>query len=285
MKSKALHTLQSLRSHLVVLILSGSGVPFALRLNARKLSILVLFVSSVFLTSITGSLLFFRELEINRRLEERVLELEMREQLAASPTIEVAPAVERDFVAPTIPLVLAPISTVKKEPLVISAAPPTVTVPGTRAVANAESTAAKIAPPTELPSATVKARLGDLSIDCAPESCTSKLTLFPTSTGNAQGHLLVILETEIPRIGAARSAASSVRTRYFVYPGNLSRDELTQSDISRLERKPFKFQRVLNTTVDFKISNLLRPIAVNVYLYDASKSLIHHERKVIDTVE
>ena len=48
-------------------------------------------------------------------------------------------------------------------------------------------------------------------------------------------------------------------------------------------RKPFRISRALQTTAQFKIAKLLRPLAVNVYLFDRNKTLVTHERKVIET--
>src|SRR4051812_25561038 len=79
MGSKFVH---NAKSHLNLLIQTNAGSPLSLRLNVRKVYLLAFLLSTVYLTTIAGSLLFFREVEINRKLEERVLELEMREKLS-----------------------------------------------------------------------------------------------------------------------------------------------------------------------------------------------------------
>ena len=58
-----------------------------------------------------------------------------------------------------------------------------------------------------------------------------------------------------------------------------------QDALTELARKPFRFTRALQTTATFAIGKLLRPLAVNAYLFDANKTLIHHERKVIEREE
>jgi len=260
-----------LRSSLFVLIHSGQGVPFALRLNVRKLSGWVLTVSFTFIATAVGTLLFFRELEINRKLEEQLLVFQTKEKLVSLGT------------APTRPLP-GPGS-------LISGTPPTPAVtapvpePTAERTTSALASAGISAAPTEpAPVAAVAARLGDLGVECFEEECSVRIAMVPTRTGTAQGELLMVLETEVPRIGTG-NPTTQVRKRYFLYPGNTTRDELPEEALPEIQRKTFRFTRGLQTTATFTIGKLLRPLAVNVYLYDHEKNLIHHERKAIEREE
>lgn len=268
-----------LKSNILLVVHAGSGSPLALRVQVRKVVIFSLLISGIFLSSVVGTLLFFREMEINRQLSRQVLEFRITDQLS-----KLAGKIE-SFAAPAVPVaapgpnfVMAPKTEIRKpDAIKIDAVPlPSVAPESPPRVAKAESVkpiAARTDP---------RARLGDLSTDCEGELCTVKLALIPTSAGIAQGYLLVILELEVPRIGAATTSAQ-MRKRYLIYPGNITRDELTQDDVNALEGKSFKFSRALQTSVDFTVSSLLRPLAVNVYLYDSAKTLVHHERKPIET--
>jgi len=258
-----------LRPSLFVLIHAGQGIPFALRLNVRRLSGWLLTVSFTFLATVVGSLLFFRELEINRKLEEQLLVFQTKEKLLALGT------------APTRPLP-GPGSLISGTPPAAPAAAPT-------APETAERTTSALASPT-LPNpapevaTAVSARLGDLAVECLEEECSVRIAMVPTRTGTAQGELLMVLETEVPRIGTG-NPTTQVRKRYFLYPGNQTRDELPEEAINEIQRKTFRFTRGLQTTATFTIGKLLRPLAVNVYLYDHTKTLIHHERKAIEREE
>jgi len=214
-----------------------------------------------------GSLLFFRELEINRKLEEQLLVFQTKEKLLALGT------------APTRPLP-GPGS-------LISGTPPAAPAAAAPVVETADRTTSALASPT-LPApeavAAVAARLGELAVECLEEECSVRLAMVPTRTGTAQGELLMVLETEVPRIGTG-NPTTQVRKRYFLYPGNQTRDELPEEALNEVQRKTFRFTRGLQTTATFTIGKLLRPLAVNVYLYDHTKTLIHHERKAIEREE
>lgn len=257
-----------LRSSLFVLIHSGQGVPFALRLNVRKLSGWVLTVSFTFLATGIGSLLFFRELEINRKLEEQLLVFQTKEKLVSLGT------------APARPLP-GPGS-------LISGTPPTPAAPApeptTERTTSALASAGPSVPVEPAAVTAVAARLGDLAVECFEEECQVRLAMVPTRTGTATGELLMVMETEVPRIGTG-NPTTQVRKRYFLYPGNTTRDELPDEALNEVQRKPFRFTRGLQTTATFTIGKLLRPLAVNVYLYDHDRNLIHHERKAIEREE
>jgi hypothetical protein len=275
---------------------SSNGSPVAFQLDVRAASLVVLLVSSLLLMSVSGSLLFFRELEINRKLEERVLELEITEKLAR---MSAAPNVSVQRVADSMPAVVSPPSIPFGRIPLLSAMNPE-----TNEDADSDAEAAPVAAdPTPVPKPTlaeensparetpalhelkmVAPRVGVLNADCAGEKCSVSLSLVPTGPGLVQGSLLVILETEIPRIGTA-NANAAIRERYFIYPGETFRDELPQTELAKIPAKPFHFSRGLQSNVDFNVGSLLRPLAVNVYIFDTQHNLIQHERKDIGTVD
>jgi hypothetical protein len=243
--------LPSLKSQIVLMVQSTVGVPHAFRLDVRAASLIVLMVSSLLLISLCGSLLFFRELEINRKLVDRVLELEISEKLANLNSLSNTLVTRM----PTGTAITTGEAIHKDTPE---------TTPATNA---AEAT---------------KARVGLLNVECASESCSVSLSLVPTEPGLVRGSLLVVLETEIPRIGTAK--ASAIRERYFIYPGETSMDEVSQEALLKIPGKIFHFSKGLQSTVEFNIGGLLRPLAVNVYLFDTEHNLIQHERKVIENL-
>ena len=136
----------------------------------------------------------------------------------------------------------------------------------------------------QLAEPTVSARLGSLSSECQADNCSLKLELLPSGNGISQGELLIILETEVPRIGTG-GYHSNQRKQFIFYPGYYSKDEFSISDVANFEKRPFKFSKTLSASVNFKVTRLLRPLALNIYLFDSRKTLIHHERKVIDLDE
>jgi hypothetical protein len=240
----------ALKPHLFVLVHTGDGNPYAARLNLRKVSRMFLATGFTLTLASVGSLLFFRELELNRKLQDRLLELETREKIAAAGP------------APSVP---APRIVAAKEP-------PPAEVP----IVENDS----IVPGMHASGGV--ARIADINAECVADECQVKFAMVPVQPGTAQGQLLVILETEVPRIGTG-NPTTQVRKRYFIYPGNEARDELTQSQLVTLPRKPFRCSRALQTSARFKIAKLLRPLAVNIYLFDRKQTLLTHERKVIET--
>jgi hypothetical protein len=215
--------------------------PYAVRLSLARVSRYALFLFLLFATFFLGTLLFFRELELNRKLQEHVLRLETEKRL-----YQTYPLPER----------------------VLAAAPPVALAPP-----------APTETPAESPAETF-ARINELRTDCLEGTCSVKLGMVTTRPGAAVGQLLLVLETEVPRIGSA-GPNSPVRKRYFLSPGETSLDELDPNRLSTFDQKPFRFSRGLQTTSAFKIGKLLRPLAINAYIFDTEKTLLHHERKVV----
>lgn len=250
------------RPHLFVQVHAGTGSPYAVRVNSKKLVGLVLFLATAYCVFLTGSLLFFRELEVSRKLSEKVLEFETGQKLAQQIQLAARNVAASGTAGPDV------------SPAAKTTAP--TTAPATVKAPEI----AKAVTPTGISSA----RIADLVASCSEDGCQAKLSMVPVSTGVAQGQLLVILETEIPRIGSA-SPGSNVRRRFFTYPSNQTKDELSQQDLEQLQRKAFRFSRALQTTVKFNIGKLLRPLAVNIYLFDSAGNRTHHERKPLEREE
>lgn len=260
-----------LKPNVFLLLHSGSGTPFAMRVDLRKLSMLLALIAVAFLLFLTGTLGFFRELENNRKLENKVLELESREKLAIA--LQSAPrmlAATPQSATPPATIVATPVT--PKQTTIA----PVASVPD--AAEKAETPAATAAPTP------VNARIGDITPECEGQTCEIRVSMVPTSSGVVAGELLLVLETEIPRIGAG-NPTTQVRKSYYSYPGLETRSEIDQEGLLTLRRKPFRFSRALQTVANFSIGKLLRPLAVNVYIFDREHNLVTHERKAIESDE
>lgn len=265
------------RSHLFVQVHSGTGTPYAIRINTKKLVGLISLLSTGFVAAIIGTLLFFRELEMNRVLHDKVLTFETRdkiaEQLKTSPRMVATNVVATniDKATPT-----PKDATALKETAELTTDDPSEETDSDLGIGATEDKAQKLN--------TVPARIADLNSQCFEETCTVKVTMMPNTPGMAQGELLIVLETEIPRIGTA-NPTSNIRKRYFIYPGYQTVDELDQEKLHRMARKSYRFSRALVTTAEFTIGKLLRPFGVNIYLFDKAGNSVHHERREIASGE
>lgn len=240
----------ALREKILVMIHAGQGEPVALRFDLQQAGKIFLFLCSVVLLCFFGTLFFFRELEVNRHLQDRVLVLEneMSFHRLGQQSIQ-TPALTATTTATATPAV----EPVREEtPVVVSNV--------------------------------VRARVADFTVDCLEGTCTIHLGMVPTRSGTTAGSLVVILETELPRIGMG-NPGTAVRKRYFLYPGEKTVDELSMEQISRLDRKSYRFSRALQNTISFKVERTLRPIAANAYLYDEEGTLLVHERRAIKSDE
>jgi len=246
--------------YLSVLLHSGSGDPLALRIDLKKTYLVVGVLSGVLLALAVGTLLFFRELESNRELQDRLLEVSLKERILHD-------SIKWNSEAKT----PAPLNETAAIPREVTTEAKT----ESRETGKPETLIAKPAP------AAVRARVAEVVTDCASGRCAVRLVLVPASSATVEGSLLVVLETEIPRIGTARATSSSQK-RFFIYPGYQTKDELDLKEINRLTGKPFKMSRAVNTNIDFQFGELLRPLAVNVFILDAEKNMVHHERRAIE---
>lgn len=195
-----------------------------------------------------GTLLFFRELEINRRLEERVLELRTNEKIAK--LLATTPAVP--FVA--------------QVPKVAPAAPiETAEVPELSAAV------------------TVAARVSDTRITCGEGFCDAAVHLIPTAAGTTHGSLLLVLETELPHIGTAATAQpGQVERRVFhFYPTAPTQETFEKEEWKKATKKEFHFSRALTTKHQFQFDTVLKPLRLLIYVFDADAGLIQMEERTI----
>jgi hypothetical protein len=241
----------ALSKSLSVVLQSGQttdGSPYAARISLPRLSNYLMGASLVFAVTVFGTLLFFRELELNRKLQDQVLKLETERRLYLA-----YPLPER-MLAQAMPVTTAPMAS--------------------KSDADARAATA----------AEAVARINDLRMECTEDECAIKLGMVTSQPGTAVGQLMLVLETEVPRIGGA-NPSTPVRKRYFVYPGNVPKDELDPNQLGTLAQKSFRFTRALQTSNVFKMGKLLRPLAINAYIFDSEKTLLQHERRVTDSEE
>ena len=227
---------------LTLLAESGVDAPLTLELQPEKILRVTLWVSASFLLMGLGTLFFFRELELNRKLTDRVLELEATARL--------------DALTPR----TLPVEDLKKS--AAKSAP----------VAQAEAPVVAHAP----------ARIQGFTTQCKDVTCEVAVDLIPATAGVAQGEVLFVLETELVRIGNTPLDPGAVRKRFLVQPGEISKDALSPEEVSQLSGKPYRFTRALKTQVSFNVGRSLHPIAINLYLFDSAKTLIQHERRVVE---
>jgi hypothetical protein len=108
--------------------------------------------------------------------------------------------------------------------------------------------------------------------------------MLSRSPGVTEGQLIVVMETEILRIGTAIHETEQ-RKRYIVYPGFKSVDRIDQQLLNSMDGSPFKFSRALQSNAVFKFEKMLRPTAITAYLFDQEKKLIAVKRKLIEDVK
>lgn len=239
---------------------AAGEMPYAAKLSLPRLSNYLMAVAATFALFFCGTLLFLRELEINRELQEHVLRLEAEKRLDRA-----YPVPDRELATPVGTKIPAPTSAVA-------------------VAAAAESLVAATAPPAlEAPAIPVEnaGRVTDVRAECDGENCTVRLSVLNKNTTPAEGSLLVVLETEVPRIGGA-ALSTPMRKRYLLFPGEQTRDDLDPNTLGALEHRSFKVNKALQTSATFKVGRLLRPIAANVYVFDTKGALLQHERRVIE---
>lgn len=238
---------------LQIQIRAPGNPPYGFQLSANDFYTLAIVIGLGTLGLATGTCLFFREVEINRKITERLLELETilflqnaTRSVPVAPVIETSPgsgSMSDEHASPAAPLSL-------REPTAIAV-------------------------PTEL---TVTAKLNELAAECSETMCSVSTYLTPSSPGNAAGSLSLVLEAEVTRIGGADPNAPT-RRQFVYYPGLILFDEFDSDKAATLEKKSFRFSRALPTRVQFTIGKLHRPIAINLYLFDTENNLVRHERK------
>jgi hypothetical protein len=242
--------------------------PVTFRVNLAQLSQIATVVFVMFLVLFWGTLLFFRQLEINRDLQAEILSTQLKLQLKTS-SLTTEPTWNRQIGY--------------KVQLSEDLGNRNSELKQNNKVLSSDSSLQNDSW-LELSHSMVSARLGSFSSECQLDNCSVKLELLPAGNGLAEGELLLVLETEVPRIGS-RGLTSQQRKQFIVYPGYFSKDELSLSEISGFEKRSFKFSRTLNASVNFKTTKFLRPLALNIFLFDERKTLVRHERRAIELDE
>lgn len=259
---------RSSRNLVQLFVQPQEGEPFSFKIDLHQVTQVISWTSLVFLLLLWGTLFFFRELENNRKLQAEILETRLKLQLKTLSEPE-SLMLNRQL-GYTVQL----IEDQAVENISVSR--------------SAQSETGTPKKPQDswmgLGQSPVAARIGSLSSECQADNCAVKLELVPSGSGISQGELLIVLETEVPRIGS-RVISVQQRKQFILYPGYNTRDEFSNTDISSLEKRPFKFSKTLSASLNFKVTKLLRPLAINVYLFDSRKNLTHHERKTIDLGE
>jgi hypothetical protein len=264
----------SFDEHVFVSVQGNTEQPLFFRLSLKRVHSILLMGLLSLTVLFLGSLFFFRELEINRKLNQRVLELETNGLLLSQRSYALLPPAIK-MPAPVTAPVTAPAT---KAAPVVPAVPVVSPVP----VVSLPTTAPPQSTSVSDEKASVSTRISDLFAECSEEYCDVKLNLAPSQQGIAQGQLLLVLELEVPRIGAS---TSQVRKKYLIYPGFGTQEELNPTKLQEMEKKPFRFSRGLSTGTTFKMGKLLEPLAINVYLFDENNNVVVHERRAIEREE
>ena len=237
------------RSYIHLLMHTGVGSPYALKISLQKVYSLTIFLSLSLVVLFLGTLLFFRELEVSQILEQRVLELEIQKKLT------------KDFTLLNQPMVGSNIGTAES---------PT-------------KAKKKVAPPpADVSYSAIQAKVIGLNLNCQDSNCSVSIGMVPSRSGTAQGKLFLVLETEVQRIGAATHTSGS-RTRFIVYPGFQGLDAVETKTLRTMEGKPFKFSNALQSRTNFELGQSLKAIAVDAYVFDLKNKLVSHERKLLET--
>ncbi len=264
-----LYKLLTTRKFLQVLVYNGHGAPYALRLDVpRILSFLSLFIALLGLLFL-GTLMFFREYEISRLFQERILALEVsgKHKLANEvATVVPPPAAASSGPAPASIPVVPPVGVVASAPA--PAAPAMTTEPA----------------PVGLPAfSPVRARLTDLGMECKDKQCAVTVSMVPSRPGSAQGKLLLVLETQVKRIGTATHTDQTIK-RFIVYPGFEELDAVSPATLANFDGKPFKFSSALQSSVTFFVGQSLMPVGLDAYVYDTNGQLVTHRRRDAETI-
>lgn len=134
----------------------------------------------------------------------------------------------------------------------------------------------------ETPLISTAPKIVEALADCSAERCEARVMLVPSRAGQAQGELLILLETQVPRIGTGNPNALQ-KHQFISYPGYVTHSELNLNTVDTLDRKPFRFSKGLQTVANFGIGQWVRPVALHVYLFDTSGSLTTHTVKELNS--
>lgn len=253
------------KPYLTLIVDRGEGEPVTIRIAVRQLERALALVCTVFLCLGAGSLLFFREVSQNRVLSDRLLSLELSRSLAVNTPANAQQHAAAQAAATT------------------TAPSPT----GGAATVSALVTAPReVAEQTSTPATTndASAKLTGMYPECQEGVCRLRYSLGTSHPGTAQGHVLVVLETSLARIGIAAPDAPS-RKRFLVYPGNRSFDAVDDSLLAGLDGSRFQFTKSLQAVAEFNVGKTLLPLALNLYVYGKNGELLRHERRSLESGE
>lgn len=232
---------------------SNRSHPFALRYQKDQLSRWLLGGLIITLGFLLSTLLYFVEVEENRRLHDRVLELETLQKLSQL----------RDTLPPE----------PKVDPKIVPIPVPQVTPRPVQIARRVDSP----------PAIRNQPLLSEFNVECTETACEAAIGLLPKQPGSVDGGLLLILETQIRGIGMG--SGETPWRRYLTYPEGNSLNEMNDDLIVTLTRKQFHFVRSLTTKAPFDLGKQLLPTAINLYLFDAEGSILLHERKTLERSE
>lgn len=260
----------NLSEYLLITIHSPQEGPRSYRIEIRRLFLLCTVLATAFVFLFLGTMLFFREMEITRKLESAVLQLEIE----ARVTQDLAQFKE----IPAIPAISVPAKKTEPEPLKPTPEPVRAVAGEKEAKAplNKKVTLASTAPVSQMEApAPVNAKISSLRADCQASTCKADVRLAPEKTGSVQGELLMVLEL------VQSQPDGNSQARYLVYPGY---EQSASFDINKIKKgrgNSFRFSRVLMKGVNFKVDPTFRPVAVNAYVRDLDGKVVQHKRQSI----
>lgn len=225
----------------------------AWRVRPREIARLASFAIGTLGFGLLGTLFFFRELEANRQLRESMLKYQLQAELYDGGTSTRAVATKGSA--------------------------------ETTVVAADKSAGGQIVPQLTIsPHANPQFRL--VNFDAAPtkDGWELLLTLAPTAGAVAEGEALVVLETDVPRIGLSTPGTEG-RKRFALYPGNVIVERVDENMVSKAEKKKFKFSRALQIRAPFRLGRLYRPLAAHFYFFNSAGQLVSQEKKTIEVEE
>ncbi len=236
---------------LYLIVQRGQGHPMAWRVRPREIARLAGLMAGILGLGTLGTLFFFRELEANRRLNDRVLAYQLQAELQIGSTTPRMVAAKSG-------------SEAKAEPI------------GER---GNRAPNLVIAPHTS-----PQFRLVDFDAATTKDGWELLLTLAPTAGAIAEGEALIVLEADVPRIGLS-TPGNEGRKRFALYPGNAMLERIDEATIEKANKKKFKFSRALQIRSTFQLGRLYRPVAAHIYFFNAQGLLVSQERKTIESEE
>ena len=226
----------------------------AWRVRPREIARLASIAIGTLGVGMLGTLFFFRELEANRHLRESMLKYQLQAELYDGG--------------------------VSSRAVAAKGAPETVVASNT----DKNSGGQAVPQLTIAPHANPQFRLVDFDAEPTKDGWELLLTLAPTAGAVAEGEALVVLETDVPRIGLSTPGTEG-RKRFALYPGNALMEKIDENMVSKAEKKKFKFSRALQIRAPFRLGRLYRPLAAHFYFFNSAGQLVSQEKKTIEVEE